>query len=320
VRAAVALLVLLVLVLALVAGLVAVSSWLFPGTPSSSPQRCTTEVAGPDGQDLRAELAPDQTANAALIVGLANQRGLPARAATIGIATAIQESGLRNIDYGDRDSLGLFQQRPSQGWGSEAQVQDPLYATGEFYDALVVVDGYGALEITVAAQRVQRSGFPEAYADHEDEGRALASALYGLSPASLACDLDPLADDEPTERADPSTGFIPQSQALLDDLLAWGPGGWEQTDVADVAVEGAVDDADTDGRRPQVLTLDASAAAEPSRTAWALAHSAVAVAAARDVVRVEVDGQVWDRAKRAAGWVEAAAPGASPGEVLVTVG
>ena len=193
-RLVVVVLVLVGLVVGMVVGLVVLTGRLMDAGPDLASPTCTARVPDPDDPDgsLVAELAPDQTANAALVVGVAHRRGLPARAATIGIATAIQESGLRNIDYGDRDSLGLFQQRPSQGWGTEEQVQDPLYATGEFYDALVRVDGYTGLEITDAAQRVQRSGFPEAYADHEGEGRALASTLYGLSPAALSCDLRPV--------------------------------------------------------------------------------------------------------------------------------
>ena len=133
---------------------------------------------------------PDQMNHASTIVLLGVKRGLPARAGTIAIATAIQESKLRNLSYGDRDSVGLFQQRPSQGWGTEAQLQDPVYATNAFYDALVKVDGWQDMVITEIAQEVQRSGYPEAYADHEQEGRTIASALSGHSPGGLVCRLD----------------------------------------------------------------------------------------------------------------------------------
>src|SRR5680860_1593864 len=92
------------------------------------------------GHDV--SFSPEQTANAATITAIALKRGLPARAATIANATAIQESKLRNIKFGDRDSLGLFQQRPSQGWGTEAQILDPVYAANKFYDALIKIDGY----------------------------------------------------------------------------------------------------------------------------------------------------------------------------------
>ena len=171
-----------VLVLAvLVAGVAAVVVALSRSHPAPpAAERCVAELDG-----TKWSLAPDQAQNAALIAAVAIQRGLPARAVTIALATALQESRLVNIDYGDRDSIGLFQQRPSQGWGTVEQVQDPVYATGRFYDDLVKVDGYEDLPITEAAQAVQRSGFPEAYAQHETRARAWASALTGCSPGVL---------------------------------------------------------------------------------------------------------------------------------------
>ncbi len=311
---------LVLLVVALVAVLVWFAARAFAPDPATARQTCTAVVADPTDADVsfRAELAPDQTAYAALVVGVANQRGLPARAATIGIATAIQESGLRNIDYGDRDSLGLFQQRPSQGWGSEGEVQDPLYATGAFYDALVQVDGYTDLDVTVAAQEVQRSGFPEAYADHEGEGRALASALYGLAPASLACELRPVAVD--ADRPAPAE----QAATLLADLDDFGPTGWQAGDVVAAPEPAATDATGTEpaGRPAAVVELSAAGADRPDRVAWALAHSAVAMASARDVVRVEVAGQVWDRDRSDAGWTTPEEAGDAPdeGTVRVTLG
>ncbi|HSU03232.1 MAG TPA: hypothetical protein VLK03_11830, partial [Nocardioides sp.] len=113
---------------------------------------CTAEV---DGHSVDVDL--EQAENAALITAISIERGLPARAASIALATAFQESKLYNIDYGDRDSVGLFQQRPSQGWGSVEQLMDPVYSTNAFFDALEKVDGYREMDITVAAQEVQRS-------------------------------------------------------------------------------------------------------------------------------------------------------------------
>ena len=84
----------------------------------------------------------EQAHYASIIAGLSVKRDLPPRAASIALATAYQESGIRNLDYGDRDSVGLFQQRPSQGWGTEKQLMDPYYATGEFYDALVKIKNW----------------------------------------------------------------------------------------------------------------------------------------------------------------------------------
>jgi hypothetical protein len=182
------------------------------------------------------ELDPEQMGNAATITAIAMQRGLPARAATIALATAIQESKLRNIRYGDRDSLGLFQQRPSQGWGTEEQILDPEHATNAFFDALVRIDGYATMEITEVAQRVQRSAFPQAYADHEQEGRILASALAGHSPGGLGCRLrEPEAPADgaaiaATLRADYGYAAEVSADAVTvrapSERLAWSVGAW----------------------------------------------------------------------------------------------
>ena len=95
----------------------------------------------------------------------------------IALATAQQESRLRNLDYGDRDSLGLFQQRPSAGWGTDAQVQDPVYAAGKFFDRLVEIPNWETGRLTEISQRVQLSGFPEAYAQWEKMASEITTAL-----------------------------------------------------------------------------------------------------------------------------------------------
>lgn len=147
---------------------------------------CTTKVKG-----LSVVLTATQARNASLISAIAVHRGMPAHAATIALAAALQESKLYNLRGGDRDSLGLFQQRPSQGWGTPREILDPVHATNAFYDALAQVPGYASMPVTVAAQRVQRSGYPSAYAVYEPDARALASALTGFSPAAFACHLTP---------------------------------------------------------------------------------------------------------------------------------
>lgn len=129
----------------------------------------------------------DQAHYTSIITGLSVRRDLAARAATIAMATVYQETGIRNLDYGDRDSVGLFQQRPSQGWGTAKQIMDPYFSTRKFYDALVKVDGWRTGDITEVAQAVQRSGFPDAYRDHEADARVLASVFTGNSPAGLSC-------------------------------------------------------------------------------------------------------------------------------------
>ena len=127
------------------------------------------KVVSAKGDGATYEFTPEQAVNAATITAVGTARELPERAVTIALATALQESTLRNIDHGDRDSLGLFQQRPSQGWGTPKEIMDPTYSAGKFYEHLEEVPGYTRLPLTVAAQRVQRSGFPQAYAKHEPD-------------------------------------------------------------------------------------------------------------------------------------------------------
>jgi len=131
--------------------------------------------------------------NVATIVGVVKGRELPLRAGVVAVATAMQESLLHNIDYGDRDSLGLFQQRPSQGWGTREQILDPVYSTGKFLDGLVALGDWRALPLTVAAQQVQRSAFPDAYAKWEQQAAELVAAATGVDP--ITAGLGPGASD-----------------------------------------------------------------------------------------------------------------------------
>lgn len=136
----------------------------------------------------------EQTANAALIAAISVQRNLPSQAASIAIATAAQESGLRNINHGDLDSLGLFQQRPSQGWGSPEQIMDPNYSTNKFYDALEKIFSYETKNINDVAQEVQRSNHPDAYRKHESLAKTFAAAFTGYSGPEINCVLSPKKD------------------------------------------------------------------------------------------------------------------------------
>lgn len=132
------------------------------------------------------ELDGEQAANARVIVSVGQQRGVPARGLVVALMTAMQESTMRNLPYGDRDSLGLFQQRPSTGWGTPAQVTDPAYAATAFYGGpgsptanpgLLDVVGWEQLPATVAAQAVQRSAYPTAYAKWESSATAWVSQI-----------------------------------------------------------------------------------------------------------------------------------------------
>ncbi|MFL6053788.1 MAG: hypothetical protein ACJ72W_12870 [Actinoallomurus sp.] len=104
---------------------------------------------------------------------------MPDHAVTVALATAMQESRLKDLPGGDRDSAGLFQQRPSQGWGTHAQIVDPVHAATAFYQRLKTLPGWKQLSVTEAAQDVQHSATPDAYAQWEPQARAIASALTG---------------------------------------------------------------------------------------------------------------------------------------------
>ena len=215
---------------------------------------CTATASGSS-----VSFSPEQVANAALIAAISDKRGLPPRAASIAIATAIQESKLRNLNYGDRDSIGLFQQRPSMKvWGTREQILDPVHSTNAFYDALIKIDGYESMVITEVAQLVQKSGYPDAYADHEQEGRILASTLRGQSPAGFVCQLRPAESGSPAATV----------AADLDAQLG-----------VKAAVEGST------------LTVNAPS----DQLAWAAGQWAVARAEAYGVNRVQVGDRAWSR-------------------------
>lgn len=254
-------------------------------------------------------LGADQTPHAAHAAGAAIQRDLPARAITIALATMMQESGMRNLDYGDRDSLGLYQQRPSQGWGTEAEVQDPAYATSKFYDGLVRVADYQTIEITVAAQAVQRSGFPDAYAQHESLSRAWASALAGYDPLAIDC-------------------FWPDSQAWRSANYAVPPLEFTALLARDLGLSAQSVTSSGSGKstvRAQYL-LDGGALmpADTARGAWIASNWALLTAGQTSVSEVQVGQDLWHRTK---GWLsreEAAAQDIplselAPGQVLVTL-
>jgi hypothetical protein len=262
--------------------------------PNLLPDECTATV---DGRTVTLE--PEQAENAALITAVAVSRGMPARAATIALATAYQESKLYNIDYGDRDSLGLFQQRPSQGWGSPEQLLDPVYATNAFYDGLAKVDGYETMEITAAAQHVQRSAYPEAYADHEADARVLASALSGNSPRAFSCRYDDDAEPAATRLTD--SGLTRRADAVRRELVGlFDPalGGFEPGGVSTGHMEGS---AHYDGRAIDVFVRPVSA--ENKTRGWAIAQYLVAQADRLHLKTVIFDGRIWTSGSRSGdGW------------------
>ncbi|MBY8877017.1 heavy metal transporter [Actinacidiphila acidipaludis] len=249
------------------------------GGKGLQPAECTVRAAG---AVLR--LTPEQAANAATIAAVATSRGLPERAVAIALATSLQESRLENIDHGDRDSLGLFQQRPSQGWGTARQIMDPVYASNAFFSSLVKIRGYAQLPLTVAAQRVQRSGYPEAYAQHEADATTLSAALSGRDADALSCTTG-------GSRAD-SAGGGPGDTAAVTALLKreFGKQARPRTD----ALPRTVAVPPTPG--------GAAAKSEGGRRGWELAQWAVAHAPELKVEQVAFGTMRWQAAKSGEGW------------------
>ncbi|MFG2209847.1 heavy metal transporter [Streptomyces sp. NPDC048638] len=269
-----------------------------PGAP-----HCLVQAEG-DAEPY--ELTPEQAANAATISAVASSRGLPERAVTIALATAMQESGLRNIDFGDRDSVGLFQQRPSQDWGTVRQIMDPVYSAGEFYTHLAKVPGYSRLPLTAAAQRVQRSGYPQAYAKHEANAARLTGALTGRDHAAMVC--------SQSRPVDGRTGGVAQVREKL--VREFGP---EVLPSAD----GIGGRAAAGGRRSVTVPVRhgaTDAVGDRSQRGWELATWAMAHSAELRIEQISYAGRTWSAADSGKGWQKRpSASGSGTGDVhLVT--
>jgi len=248
------------LLIALVIVAVVVVTHIPNHTPLPGEQRCVLTAAGNS-----AAVDTEQARYASIIAGISVRRGLAPRAASIALATAYQESKIRNLDHGDRDSVGLFQQRPSQGWGSRKQLLNPYYATRAFYRALVKIPDWEHSDITEIAQKIQISGYPEAYRDHESDARILASVLTGQSPAGIAC--------------------------LIRDKTAGDPSGLVASLKKTYKIEPK--------RSGSTITLSAGSKAR----AWSYAQYAVANAADDGVLTVRVGGKQWTtNARSLADW------------------
>jgi hypothetical protein len=159
------------------------------GKVTSSRHRAFASVCRVTTTPTTYTLDADQATNATTIAAVGKRLGLPNHAVTVALAAALQESRLHNLTHGDRDSVGLFQQRPSQGWGTPAQLLTPRLAAAAFFDRLAITTGWQSISVNDAAQRVQRSAAPDAYAQWEPEARAVARAATGEVPAGLACHL-----------------------------------------------------------------------------------------------------------------------------------
>lgn len=183
--------------LTVVAAIVAVAAYFLDQgvrkltAPRPPAPGCSANVGAPY------PLGFDQAGIAATIAAIADRRNLPERAVTIAYATALQESDLEDLAYGDRDSVGVFQQRPSQGWGTTAQIENPVYATTRFFEALVKVPKYTRIPVAQAAQAVQHSADGTAYGQYAYLGGQLAGAFTGRQPHQVTCWYTPAAGVKP---------------------------------------------------------------------------------------------------------------------------
>ncbi|MFG2717502.1 hypothetical protein ACGFW5_04210 [Streptomyces sp. NPDC048416] len=279
--------------------LLALAGYLVVQYVSGGPGAPECVAGAGDGRGSTFELGPEQARNAATITAVGASRGMPERAVTIALATALQESGLRNLDHGDRDSLGLFQQRPSMGWGTAEQIMDPVYAAGKFYEHLAEVPGYARLPLTVAAQEVQHSGFPQAYAKHEPDAAVLMAALTGREPAALTCTVAKNA-----QPGDPAQVRAELTKAFGDGVAPTGKPGDTGRDVA----------------VPVRVTEGAAASGTGGeQRGWALAHWAVAQAAALHIAQVSYAGRTWSAEDSSEGWSGAPVQGGGTQEVRITL-
>jgi hypothetical protein len=152
------------------------------GSPAAPPPGCQVGTGA-----AAISLDTGQAGIAATIAGVAARHRLPRRAITIAYAAALQESQMQNLGYGDRDSVGIFQQRPSEGWGTASELHDPVYASTKFFAALVQVHGYATMPVDQAAQDVQHSADGTAYQQWAPLAAALAGYFTGAPPHDVSC-------------------------------------------------------------------------------------------------------------------------------------
>ena len=220
----------------------------------------------------------DQAGIAATIAGVAARHKLPRQAVIIAYAAALQESQLENVYYGDLDSVGIFQQRPSQGWGTVREIENPVYATTRFFAALADVHGYTRMPVADAAQAVQHSADGAAYGQWTAVATQLAGYFTGSSPHGVSCWYQP----------PPKANLAGVVRGLAQ---TFGPQGRR-------AVVGSVSTDRSDSRK------DGSVAVVPGEqgSAWTVAGWLVANAQTYGISEVRYAGYDWNAADGSMGW------------------
>ena len=242
--------------------------------------------AGTGGQAIT--LDTDQAAIAATIAGVAARHRLPRQAVTIALAAALQESKLHNLDYGDRDSVGIFQQRPSEGWGPATKLEDPVYATTKFFAALTQVRGYATMPVYQAAQDVQHSADGSAYEQWVSVAGQLAGYFTGQPAHGVSCWYAP-------------TGLGDLAGAVQRMAQTFGPPGRKAVVIRITA-----------DRSVQKNTGSAAVLHVQRSAAWTVASWLVAHAQAYGLSEVRYAGYEWKAANGNMGWQPDPGPNASP--------
>lgn len=209
---------------------------VFGGADSSAFDTASCDAAlgplpsgGGDGAvDVR-NLTDEQRRNAAQMISIGQERRMQPLAWQIAIQAAMTESGLRNLDYGDRDSLGFFQMRPSMGWGTEAQVTDPVYAINKFYDVLVTVPDWKSQRPGESAQDVERSAFPDRYHEWEAMGAHLVRTVGKVSDPTGCGESNGNALPPPTQQAARAIAWAQQQKGKP---YVWGATGPDSFDCS----------------------------------------------------------------------------------------
>jgi hypothetical protein len=223
-----------------------------------------------------------QAGIAATIAGVAARHRLPRQAVTIALAAALQESQLQNLGYGDRDSVGVFQQRPSQGWGTAAELQDPVYATTKFFAALVRVRGYAKMPVGQAAQDVQHSADGYAYGQWVEVATLLAGYFTGAPQAGVSCWYTPAGQQD-------------LAGALKQLTQTFGPQG---KDGVLVGITTARSGQKKEDRSVAVVHVQRAGA-------WTVAGWLVAHAQQYGISQIRYAGYVWNAGDGSMGWQRA---------------
>jgi hypothetical protein len=270
----------LLLIIALAAGAVYLA--FQHGTSVLNPAGCQ---AGAGRSAI--SLDPEQASIAATIAGVAHHQAMPRRAVVVAYAAAMQESKLQNLSYGDLDSVGVFQQRPSEGWGPARKLLNPVYASTKFFQALASIPGYRRQPVYRAAQAVQHSADGYAYSQYQQEATLLAADFTGRSAHAVWCWPD---------GGDPPRANLAAARRAL--TATFGPVG------------------------PQQLTAprDAPSLLVPATHAqlgWAVAAWLVTHAASYGIHQVSYAGLRWRSATGGKGWTRDPRP-ATPGAVLAS--